>query len=155
MIYIYNREHSVISNYLNVTDRCILSWSDVMNLDGYSSLILHRYKLPREWTRSHPNRYQYKNLSDLKTHLIKENNIILLHPPNQIDDVYQLLQDPSLISKDWWLFGLTPNLHQSGFIFEGEKLQQEYEIITDLDQYLKSLHKILLRDRKLEQIFNI
>lgn len=150
MIYIYHRDHPFISNYLNSTDRLILSWVDTMNLEGYSSLILHRYRLTKGWTKSHSNRYQYKSLSVLKNHLIKEDNIILLHYPDNVEDVYQLLQDPHLSKKDWWLFGL-----KSNYEFKLDDLGLEYEVVTDLEQYLKSIGKILIRDRKLDQIFNI
>jgi len=155
MIYICYRDHPTISNYLNVIDRDILSWSDVMQLEGYSSLILHRYKLPENWTRSHPNRYQYKNLLDLKTSLIQEDNIILLHFPIDIKDVYQLLQDPVLAKKDWWLFGLSTNQNQIGYYFDLNQFNLEYEVVTDLDIRLLALRKEIIRDKKLEQIFNI
>lgn len=155
MIYIFNRDHSVHSNYLNPIDRAILSWSDSMQLQGYSSLILHRYKLPRSWTQEHPNRYQYKNLLDLKTNLIKEENVILLHNPDKVGDVYQLLKDPYLAKKDWWLFGLSSNYQRIGYLYDLDGLGLEYEMVKDLNPYLQSLSKKIIRDRKLAEIFNI
>jgi hypothetical protein len=160
MIYIYHRNSPTYSNYLNKDDRDILSWQDYMQEENkYSSLILHRYKLPKGWTKTHNNRYQYKNILDLKTNLIKEDNIILLHYPDKVEDVYQLLKDPNLKSKDFWLFGLKTNPHYSrkepAYYYDLSNLGLEFEIVDNLHEYLESLTKIIGRDKKLEKIFNI
>lgn len=150
MVYTFNREYSSITNYFDVTDRKLISWVD----DIGSALILHRLRIPKEWTKQNQNRYKYKDILDINPQKIKEDYIILLHPPKNIDDLWILLgRNPSLLEKNWILIGINSSHSHKGIHYFNKNIS--ISKIDNLTEFLESEKKSILRDRKLDQIFNI
>jgi hypothetical protein len=150
MIYTFNRDFSPISNYFDSVDRDLISWAD----DIGSVLVLHRLKVPKEWTKRFQNRYMYKDILDINPLKIKEDYIILLHPPKNIHNLWTLLEmNPILLDKNWILIGVKDNNYQKSVEFFKEGLS--ITKIDNLSKFLENEKKMIIRDKKLDQILNI